>query len=94
MRQFRLTKCSFLVHSTTRNASYIHTPSHDLILELLRTSPNDDIQARARGLKSTSVHKNSVSIRSGPEFIVAVGEAWSAVEIFGTTSPRFAYMHQ
>ena len=39
IRQFRLTKWSILVHSTTRNASYIH-PSHDSILELLRTFPN------------------------------------------------------
>ena len=37
--QFRLTKWSFLVHSTTRNAPYIH-PSHDSILELWRTFPN------------------------------------------------------
>ena len=36
IHQFRLTKWSFLVHSTTRNAPYIH-PSHDSILELLRT---------------------------------------------------------
>ena len=37
--QFRLTKWSFLVHSTMRNAPYIHL-SHDLILELWRTFPN------------------------------------------------------
>ena len=30
-----------MVHSTTRNASYIH-PGHDSILELLRTFPNGD----------------------------------------------------
>ena len=40
MRQFRLTKWSFLVHSTTCNAPYIH-PSHDSILELWRTFPNE-----------------------------------------------------
>ena len=39
IRQFRLTKWSFLVHSTTCNAPYIH-PSHDSILELWRTFPN------------------------------------------------------
>ena len=39
IRQFRLTKWSFLVLSTTRNAPYIH-PSHDSILELWRTFPN------------------------------------------------------
>ena len=32
-RQFRLTKWRFLVHSTTRNAPFIHS-SHDSILEL------------------------------------------------------------
>ena len=37
--QFQLTKWSFLVHSTTRNAPYIH-PSHDSILELWWTFPN------------------------------------------------------
>ena len=37
--QFRLTKWSFLVHSTTHNAPYIHL-SHDSILELWRTFPN------------------------------------------------------
>ena len=38
IRQFRLTKWSFLVHSTTGNAPYMH-PSHDSILELWRTFP-------------------------------------------------------
>ena len=38
IRQFRLTKWGFLVHSTTRNAPYIH-PSNDSILELWRTFP-------------------------------------------------------
>ena len=37
--QFQLTKWSFLVHSTTRNAAYIH-PSHDSILELWQTFLN------------------------------------------------------
>ena len=51
IRQFRLTKWSFLVHSTTRNAPYIH-PSHDLILELWRTFPNDpNVRVRIRTLK-------------------------------------------
>ena len=40
IRQFWLTKWSFLLHSTTLNASYIHL-SHDSILELWRTFPND-----------------------------------------------------
>ena len=40
IRQFRLTKWSILEHSTTRNAPYIH-PSHDSILGLLRTFPNE-----------------------------------------------------
>ena len=41
IRQFRLTKWSFFVHSrpTTRNAAYIH-PSHHSILELWRIFPN------------------------------------------------------
>ena len=39
IRQFRLTKWSFLVHSSTHNAPDIH-PSHDLILELWRTFLN------------------------------------------------------
>ena len=39
IRQFQLTKWSFLVHSTTCNAPYIH-PSHDSILELWPTFPN------------------------------------------------------
>ena len=39
IRQFRPTKWSFLVHSTTRNVPYMH-PSHDWILELWRTLPN------------------------------------------------------
>ena len=39
IRQFRLTKWSFLVHSATLKAPYIH-PSHDSILELWRTFPN------------------------------------------------------
>ena len=37
IRQFRIG--AFLVHSTTRNAPYIH-PSHDSILALWRTFPN------------------------------------------------------
>ena len=40
IRQFRLTKWSFLVHSTTRNAPYIDQ-RHDSILELWRTFPNE-----------------------------------------------------
>ena len=39
IRQFRLTKWSFLVHSTTHNAPHIH-PSHNLIPELWQTFPN------------------------------------------------------
>ena len=39
IRHFWLTKWSFLVHSTTRNAPYIH-PSHDSNLELWNTFPN------------------------------------------------------
>ena len=39
IRQFRLTKWSFFVHSTTCTAPYIH-PSHDSILELWRSFPN------------------------------------------------------
>ena len=39
LRQFWLTKWSFLVHSNMRNAPYIH-PSHDWILELWQTFPN------------------------------------------------------
>ena len=39
IRQFWLTKWSFLVNSTMRNAPYMH-PSHDSILELWRTFPN------------------------------------------------------
>ena len=39
IRQFWLTNWSFLVHSTTRNALYVH-PSHDSILELWRNFPN------------------------------------------------------
>ena len=35
-----------MVHSTTRNAPYIH-PSPDLILELWRTFPNDVSRARS-----------------------------------------------
>ena len=41
IRQFQLTKWSFLVLSTTHNAPYIH-PSHDSILELWRTFPNGE----------------------------------------------------
>ena len=40
LRQFLLTKWSFSVHSNARNAPYIH-PSHDYILELWRTFPNE-----------------------------------------------------
>ena len=39
IRQVQLSKWSFLVHITTRNAPYIH-PSHDSIFELWRTFPN------------------------------------------------------
>ena len=39
IHQFRLTKWSFLIHNSTRNAPYIHS-SHDSILELWRTFPN------------------------------------------------------
>ena len=39
IRQFRLTKWSFLVHSTMRKAPYLHL-SHDSIIELWRTFPN------------------------------------------------------
>ena len=39
LRHFWRRKCGFLVHSTTRNAPYIHT-SHDSISELWRTFPN------------------------------------------------------
>ena len=38
LRQFRLTKWSFVVHSTTRNAPYVH-PKLDSNLELCRTFP-------------------------------------------------------
>ena len=41
IHQFRLTKWNILVSSTTPNAPYIH-PSHDSILELWRTFPNDE----------------------------------------------------
>ena len=40
IRQFRLTKWSFLVHGAMRNAPYIYT-SHDSILKLWRTFPNE-----------------------------------------------------
>ena len=41
IRQFWLTKWSFLVHSTTRNADYIQVhPSHNSILEVWRTFTN------------------------------------------------------
>ena len=39
IRQFQLTKWSFLVHSYTHNAPYIHL-SHDSILELWQTFLN------------------------------------------------------
>ena len=39
IRQFLLTNWNFLVHSTTRNAPYIHL-SHDSILEMWQTFPN------------------------------------------------------
>ena len=39
IRQFQLTKWSFSVHSTMRNAPYI-CPSHDSILDLWRTFRN------------------------------------------------------
>ena len=42
IHQFRLTKWSFLVHSTTLNAPSIH-PTHDSILELWRTFPNAQV---------------------------------------------------
>ena len=51
LRQFRLTKWSFLVHSATRNAPYIH-PSHGSILELWQTIPN----AFAKGLVPGHCH--------------------------------------
>ena len=40
IRQFRLLKWSFFVHSTTQNTPYIH-PSHGSIPELWRTLLND-----------------------------------------------------
>ena len=43
IRQFWLTKESFLVYSTSRDAQLLctlHTRSHDSILELWRTFPN------------------------------------------------------
>ena len=40
LRQFWLTKWSFLVHSTKRNAPNIN-PRHDLSLELRRTFTNE-----------------------------------------------------
>ena len=39
MRQFGLTKCGLFLHSTMRNAPYIH-PRHDLILKLWQTFLN------------------------------------------------------
>ena len=42
LRQFRLTKVSFFVHSTTRNARYVHLRL-DSILELCRTFPKTTI---------------------------------------------------
>ena len=45
IRQFRLTKWSFLVHSTMCNDPYIHQ-SHGLILELWQTFPNADGRCR------------------------------------------------
>ena len=56
IRLFRLTKWSFLVHSTTRIASYIH-PSHDSILELWRTFPNAKL-AEQPGHAMFGVYRN------------------------------------
>ena len=42
IRQLLLTKWSFLEHSTTGSAPYIH-PSHDLILEMWWTFPNESV---------------------------------------------------
>ena len=39
IRQFKLIKWSFLIHSTKRNAPYIH-PGHDLILKLCQSFLN------------------------------------------------------
>ena len=47
--QSGLTKWSSLVHSTTRNAPYMH-PSHDSILELWQTSPNAHQSENENGL--------------------------------------------
>ena len=49
IRQFWLTKWIFLVYSAMRNAPYIH-PSHDSILELWRTFPNECEQERLKHL--------------------------------------------
>ena len=68
MCQFRLTKWSFLVHSTTRNAPNLH-PSHDSILELWRTFPECCLPVRHQ---SASTSANSVestyAVRRGSTF--------------------------
>ena len=61
IRQFRLTKWSFLVHSTTLNAPYINL-SHDSILELWQTFPNvlKLSQYVLQCLYSNTIHTNFI----------------------------------
>ena len=64
IRQFRLTKWSLSVPSTTRNASYMHL-SHDSILELWRTFPNEaDIEGSDEPAQTRSLADFLCSRRS------------------------------
>ena len=47
LRQYQLKKWSFFVHSTTRDAPYVH-PRLDSILELCRRFPNAIICVMSR----------------------------------------------
>ena len=68
IRQFRLTKWSFLVHSTTRNAPNLH-PSHDSILELWRTFPECCLPVRHQSASTSANSVESTSaVRRGSTF--------------------------
>ena len=73
LRQFWLTKSSFFVHSTTRNAPYVH-PRLDSILKLCRTFPipvehlSDVLGGKVRARRQGSVNLQELGVALQEEF--------------------------
>ena len=94
IRQLRLTKCSFLVYSTTCYAPYIH-PSHDSILELWQTFPNGPwwwwscIQL---GKSDVGLHGKDINKRWEWVWILENGGVKKLVDIFATPDLKLSQL--